>query len=400
MSLREQEDKMAAGRNRAIGAGHVGAVLVVLVGMVTLMVGCSTDRTGAGGRVDSSGGEEETRALWHGIVGDARWAQNAHNVQSLRLSLSNDGTIVGGLDSSRLLPETDPIGRQLVLSLGAFTEAARQSARLRGHELTAAWIAPADWSIGDGPDADLFTWSLSPLASGDTDSGEPPLDGLTSATVKFGLKPATVDAAFAGAIESNWSTADARIVVESDTSRVRDTIDLAIESFEIEMRHEPTLMESYDYTRIGRRERREQPWGLSLVANFPSRSLWLIDPVTTLFRQSPGQFADSGIGLFNDTVIDGESLVVLTTPDNTPARWFAAGQPLQAAWMEMRAEGFELLPLSQGLQEYPEVARQYDRFHELWAAPGETVQMIMLVGTPRARFSRSPRLPASAFFDR
>ena len=76
-----------------------------------------------------------------------------------------------------------------------------------------------------------------------------------------------------------------------------------------------------------------------------------------------------------------------------PEDWYRAGLPMQRLWMELREEGLELLPLSQGLQEYQAVASYYRQLHDLWAEDGETVQMILLVGRPRGRFRRSPRLP-------
>jgi nitroreductase len=353
--------------------------------------------------------EWPTEETWLEIIDDARWAQNAHNVQSWRFRVRGDGALVGGLDPERLLPETDPIGRQLVLSLGNLSEAARKSAEVRGYDLEAEWIAAPDWSVLTDAGADLFVWRLAAPAGGAASSrgaaeGEgledhrKAVDALTSPTVKFGLDATEPAPTSLARTIVDRSGPQAKFVLETDTLRVAETLALASTAFAIEMRHTPTLMESYDLTRIGRRERRDTPYGLSLVANFRRGVMWLVDPMTTLFRQSPEEYAETGIKMFERTVAEGRSVVVLTTPGNTPAEWFAAGQPLQAVWADARARGYELLPLSQGIQEYPEVAEQYRRFHELWAGEGETIQMILLVGEPRGHFRRSPRLAAEAFF--
>lgn len=334
---------------------------------------------------------------WIEIVDDARWAANAHNVQSWRLRVEPDGSVTGGLDPSRLLPETDPVGRQLVISLGTLSEAARRAARARGWTLEATWIAPTDWSLDADPGADLFRWTATPLAGATPAAGDI-LDGLTTPTVKYAIAPETVPTDLARSIPATYSNADRgiRVLVEAGTPRTLTTMKLARAAFAVEMRHEPTLMESYTLTRIGNRERRETPWGLSLNANFGRLAFTFVDPITTLFRQTPEQFGESGIDLFNGAVQDEGGLVVLTTSDNDPATWFAAGLPLQALWMELRAAGLELLPLSQGLQEYPEVAEFYGQFHDLWVPDGGTVQMILYVGAPSARVYPSPRLAAEA----
>jgi hypothetical protein len=376
---------------------RTGARMVVMVVLLACLASGAFAQAG-----DAVAGREPNVAVWLDIVDDARWAQNAHNVQSWRVRVGDDGTIVGGLDPERLLPATDPIGRQLVLSLGAFTEAARRSAMARGYHLEAEWIAGRDWTLADSPGADLFTWSLVAMDDRNSDLGEESmeeaLDAITSPTVKFGLDATAPPPASLARAVADRSEAGAKFVLEEDTPRVAETLELASAAFAIEMRHTPTLMESYDLTRIGRRERRNSPYGLSMVASFRRSVMWMVDPVTVLFRQSPEEYAETGIRMFDRTVAEGRSVVVLTTPGNTPEEWFAAGQPLQAVWMEARAAGYELLPLSQGLQEYPAVAAQYRRFHELWAEEDETVQMILLVGEPRGRFRRSPRLAAEAFF--
>jgi hypothetical protein len=83
--------------------------------------------------------------------------------------------------------------------------------------------------------------------------------------------------------------------------------------------------------------------------------------------------------------------MVLTSRGNSPEVQFLTGFPMQAAWMSALDQGFTLLPLSQGLQEYPQVQAQYDRLHQLLAQEGETVQMIFAVNRPEpGDFYNSP----------
>lgn len=337
-------------------------------------------------------GEGSTAEVWSAIVDQARWAQNAHNVQSWRLTTVSSTVLTGGLDPERLLPETDPIARQLVLSLGALTGAARAAAAEAGYHLDAQWIGPEDWTVADDPGATLFRWTIRPTAHRDWET----IDGLTAATVKYRLDPAVISTEEADWLEGTYSGDGYAFIVETDTRRVRETLELAIEAFETEMRYEPTLRESYDLTRIGARARRESPYGITLRGNFPRATFWAVDALAALFPQSLEQYADSGIGLFTGALASGRSLIVLTTEDNSPRSWFRSGIALQELWMDVRAQGMELLPLSQGLQEYEQVSGYYEQLHELWATEGGTVQMIMHVGTPRGRMGRSPRLPVDA----
>jgi nitroreductase len=342
----------------------------------------------------ASGFSEGDTSPWQEIVEEARWAQNAHNVQSWKLEVLNDRELTGGLDPERLLPETDPIGRQLVLSQGALSAAAEQTARELGYSLEATWIG-GDWTLEQGAEARLFKWTIIPTGP----EPSPIIDGLSSATVKYRMPPATLVADYSDRLQSAYDGEGHRFIIESGGERVAESIELAIASFEVEMRFEPTARESYDLTRIGRGARRKNPYGITLRGNFPSSVFWLVDGMAALFPQDLDQYADTSIELFTSAVENAETLVVLTTRSNDPASWFEAGKSLQLLWMDLRTQGYELLPLSQGLQEYPEVAAYYERFHELWADDGESVQMIMSVGRPSSRFGRSPRLPVEAIMD-
>jgi hypothetical protein len=54
--------------------------------------------------------------------------------------------------------------------------------------------------------------------------------------------------------------------------------------------------------------------------------------------------------------------------------------------------GLAMQPVSQALQEYPEMAAHYTRAHEMLAAPGETVQMLGRLGYG-PEIDASPRWP-------
>ena len=331
---------------------------------------------------------------WPQIVEQARWAANAHNVQSWRMRTASGTELVGGLEPGRLLPETDPIGRQLVLSLGALTAAAQAAALELGYELISEWIG-GDWTLAEDPGADLFRWNLSPTSP----TAMRTLDGLTSATVKYRMPPGEIDAAYAARLQTEYTGPGYEVLVESGTDRVSESVRLAIASFETEMLYEPTARESLDLTRIGSRARREYPYGITLRGNFRAGLFWIVDSMAALFPQSLEQYAGSSIGLFTPAVEHSQSLVVLRTEQNAPSAWFEAGQALQLVWMDVRAEGYELLPLSQGLQEYAQVSEYYAAFQDLWAPEGGTVQMVMHVGRPSGRFGTSPRLPVAEILD-
>ena len=66
-------------------------------------------------------------------ISHALLAPHAHNLQSWLVDLDTPDTIVLRLDLRRLLPETDPWSRQLVISQGTFLELLQMAANERGY---------------------------------------------------------------------------------------------------------------------------------------------------------------------------------------------------------------------------------------------------------------------------
>lgn len=57
--------------------------------------------------------------------------------------------------------------------------------------------------------------------------------------------------------------------------------------------------------------------------------------------------------------------------------------------------GLSLHPVSQALQEYPQMEEDYSKIHELLVSPGETIQMLGRLGYGLA-VPVSPRWPVEA----
>ena len=67
-------------------------------------------------------------------------------------------------------------------------------------------------------------------------------------------------------------------------------------------------------------------------------------------------------------------------------------EPPRRALRGLTGAGLALRPVSQALQEYPEMKSLYDEIHAIFAPRGETVQMLGLLGYG-ALTPRTPRWP-------
>ena len=75
-------------------------------------------------------GNEPDVRRW--VLAHAILAPHSHNLQSWLVDLSEPDTITLFIDRTRLLPETDPFSRQMLMSQGTFLELLDQAAREKG----------------------------------------------------------------------------------------------------------------------------------------------------------------------------------------------------------------------------------------------------------------------------
>lgn len=326
---------------------------------------------------------------WQTLADRARWAANAHNVQSWRLASvpghPEQRRLV--LDPARLLPETDPFNRQLAISLGAFLAVLEDEARVRGAEV--AWEP-----LADQPGALV---RLTEAAPAPDIPGR--VDALTASTVKyrtagFALPPVLRDQ------QEARSDALVRIRWITDSAEMAATKSWAQAAFDLEMDLPRTRDESISVTRYGEAARNTYPWGITLAPNFSRDQLFWIETLAQWFPQSATEYAKSAKEMFAQALGPVSQVVVLSSRGNGNAERLETGRRLQRLWQEVRAAGGELLPLSQGLQEFPEMASFYAEALRRWAQPGETVQMVLALFRPApGRYLPSPRLPASVLVE-
>ena len=336
------------------------------------------------------------------VVNSARWAQNAHNIQSWRLWRLGPSTLQGGLDPDRLLPATDPLDRQLILSLGAFTEAARIAARPETLSLHDRWIAPPDWNPAEKPWIPVFEWLFASTLDASTSNGEVPadvkIDALSAASVKYRVTGARLAEGFADGAVARFDRPGVRFAVIERGQELDQVLKLAREAYSIEMTTPSTLMESFHYTVYGPKARARHPYGITLLGNFDRKSVGFYEFLAQLFPQGPADYGRSGIEMFGKAIDRCEQVIVLTTSRNTPEAQYEAGKALQTMWMAALDKGVSLLPMSQGLQEPAQYDAVRKELQALLAGGSETVQMIWAVGKPDGEFLRAPRLSATNLF--
>lgn len=316
-------------------------------------------------------------------------APNPHNRQPWQADLSEKDVVTLYADPARMLPETDPLNRQITIGLGCFLELMRMAAAADGYRVE---IMP----FPEGSDPKRL--DLRPIArvvfrQDATVAADPLLAmALRRKTNKepFDLQR-TVDPALLPRLGSAV-TAGSRFGGSVAGDSIAYLRALTHEALRIEVETPRTYRESVDLFRIGAAEVDANPDGIDFTG------------ATFELLAAAGQFTRE-TALQTDSTVYRQGLdAVFANCDTAMGHvWLVAGgnsreDQLKAGadWMRLHLAateaGIDLQPLSQALQEYPEMALPYRDIHERLAPEGGTVQMLARIGYG-PEIGPSPRWP-------
>ena len=324
--------------------------------------------------VDGSNLDPRLDAFRHAIL-----APNPHNLQPWRIRLIGTDQAELTCDLARCLPQTDPFDRQIVIGFGCFIELAAVAASRRGMRM----------EVEAFPDG----------------AGEPRLDSRPVARLRFVSQPGLVADPLAAVIRDRRSakvpydltrpvtagnlvtlSGSASSLVRFDHARseneVRALRDLVTAAFALEFNTPLALGESIDVLRVGSREIDANPDGISLSGPlFEALSLLGADRVREEARNPQSSSAKNQIEKYRQLFEATPVFVWLTGLGNSRSHQLAAGRSYVRLNLLATQLGLGLHPVSQALQEYPEMAALFAEARRLCrVGPDETLQMLARVG--------------------
>jgi hypothetical protein len=319
-------------------------------------------------------------------------APNPHNRQPWIVDLTGDDEVVLYADTGRLLPMTDPFNRQITIGLGCFLEVMRLAAAEAGYRVDIDLFP-------DGEDERALNGRPVARAVFRTDTGvtRDPLFSyvMERRSLKEPYDTTRAVAADALAVLARNATSGTRFGGSVDPADIEQFRALSREALRIEIETPRTYQESVDLFRIGHHEIDANPDGIDFRGPlFESlRLLGLFTRDTATDTTSSAYRAGLDAVYANADTAMGHIWIV--TPANTRRDQIAAGADWVRVNLAATGIGLGTQPLSQALQEYPEMATLYADIHKRLAPAGGTVQMFARIGYG-PKVEPSPRWPLEA----
>lgn len=289
-------------------------------------------------------------------------APNPHNLQPWKVGLEGEDGVVIFHDQTRRLPETDPFDRQIIIGMGCFLEQMVLAAGAAGFAVTltlypegpAGPVARARFAQGGGTD---------PLAA--------QIPERRSCKEPFTDQP--LSPAQANELEL---FAD----IYTDPKTVKALKSLTWQAWQVEAHTPRTLQESVDLMRFGKAEINASPDGIDLGG--PLLETMMLVGILTRQGQSDPQSEGfrQGVEIYREMLDATPAYAAVVTQGNTRTEQIEAGRRWVRLNLKTTAMGLALHPVSQCLQEFPEMAPHHRSAHALLAQPGQTVQMLGRLG--------------------
>ena len=366
---------------RLVGGGTAAAAAAVAV------AGCSTDYPAEAVAAWRGPGDEPDLRRW--ALGFAILAPNSHNRQPWLADLREPDAISLYVDRERLLPETDPWFRQIVVSQGTFLESLVIALRERGVEPQVQLFPEGEFASRALDDRAVARVSWSPSPSVRKDPLFAQLLRRHTAKVAYDSHRAVPASALAALLEAA-AQPHVRAGGTLDAVRVAELRELSWQSARVELSTPRTVMESIRLTRVGPQEIAQHRDGISVNGVLPR----LAAAVGAFDRYAPpleGSIAHKQMmSRFEDHSRSAMGFVWLSTPfaadaaaGRTRSSEVQAGRAYLRLQLKATELGVQVHPMSQAAQEFVEMKAHYHALHQSVlgkAASVEVVQMFCRLG--------------------
>lgn len=321
----------------------------------------------------------------HGVL-----APSGHNMQPWKIRLDTSDPEVFELyaDPERLTPAVDPLSRQTMVTQGTFLEYLRVAGDKLGTPVSIELFPDGDYdesrlaeSMAELPVARITITEAAPVDSPEYASL------FRSDTNRSAYTDTPLTAAQIAELAATSTDAGTTIRILSSAADKKAMAGFAVAGSTIESTNAPAMEEAAAVFHSNEWQKNDARSGFSVEGQGTTGFMmyFLQGLITIVPSLNTGDAAaQRTVDLTVTAVAATPAYALITTTDNTRVEQVQAGMTYSAFELRARSLGLVMQPLSQVLQEYPDMKEQYDAVHAAYAPDGSTIQMLVRLGTPTA----------------
>jgi hypothetical protein len=334
------------------------------------------------------------------VVAQALLAPSGHNMQpwTIKLDATDPDALFLYTDPKRLTPAVDPFARQTLVSQGTFLAYLRVAAEHLGYSATFALFPNGAYdetrlaaSMSTLPvakvtlarDPSATTADFASLFRSDTNRGPYTDAPLTSAQVM--------------ALDAVPGSMSPHLQIYRDQKDMTAFAAYGVEGTLIETKYAAATAESDRVFWSTEQAKNAHRSGFAVEGQGTTGFMkYLLQGLITIVPSinDDASGAKNAIALTAAGVAHTAAYALISTPGNTRAEQVQAGVLYADFSLRARTLGLVVQPLSQVLQEYPTMSAPYDRMKADYAPNGQTIQMLLRVGTPTSQYPVTMRRDA------
>ncbi|GKU25061.1 hypothetical protein [Clostridium folliculivorans] len=338
------------------------------------------------------------------LISNGILAASGHNMQPWVIRLDQDKNVFYLYANSDLLTtEVDPFARQTMITQGTFLEYVVVSGEHLGYKVSIDFFPKGQYDE-QNLDSSMKEKPVAKVTISESKNKDSKLydfmffpDTNREIYKKTNLAKEQEDTLI------NLSNEDVKITVLDDGNSLKKLGAYAMKGAEIEANIHRMNEESAKVFRVNEYEKNKYRYGYSFEGqNITGLKKYLMQGIITLIASINSEKASSDIYI-NSTktaVENTPAYGMVITKNNSRIEQVKSGMIYSSLVLNAHALGLVMQPLSQVLEEYPEMKDQYVNFHKDYANKGETIQMLFRIGKPTKEVPQTMRRDVMDFINK
>lgn len=328
----------------------------------------------------------------HGLL-----AANGHNMQPWKIQLDKDNPMVFYLyaDSGRLTNEVDPFARQMMITQGTFLEYVKIAGDELGYKAAVELFPDGSYDEQNLQESMKIKPVAKIMLTKDKPQNNPLYDSMfLPDTNRAAYQSNKLTSEQIDQLEDINTDVNMSIKIIQDKENIEKLGSYAMKGATIEAGVNRVMQESETIFRANEYQKNKYRYGFSVEGQGTSGIVrHIMQGLVTLFpSMNSGKAAsDLFIQSTRTSVDNTPAYAMIITKDNSRSSQVKSGMLYSRLILTAHSLGFVMQPLSQVLEEYPEMKEPYNSIHREYASDGGTIQMLVRLGKPTKEVPQSMR---------